>query len=196
MSVPTLIIFAGPNGSGKTTAAEKYLKEASALFSDFINTDEIARGLSPFNPESARVSAGKIFFERFDDFIGQRKSFAFETTLSGSSHAKRIKAAKDAGYKIHMVYFYIDDPLLSIARIKIRVEQGGHDVPDEDVKRRYNRSLYHLMNTYWDLCDTIEVYDAAYENSLIAYKSEIGVSFSPASQYWNKISQYKDERTE
>lgn len=193
MAQPTLIIFAGANGSGKTTAAEKYLKEPGALFTDFINTDEIARGLSPFNPEAARISAGKIFFERFDEFVEQRKSFAFETTLAGNSHAKYIQKAKRAGYEVHMMYLYLDDPLLNVTRIKIRVKQGGHNVPEDVVKRRYKRSLYHLMNTYWDLCDTIQIYNAAYENRLIAHKIWGGVAYSPTDDDWKVIKSYRDE---
>jgi len=192
--MPTLIIFAGANGSGKTTAAERYLKEPNALFTDFINTDEIARGLSPFHPEAARVSAGKIFFERFEEFISQKKSFAFETTLAGATHARFIRQAKDAGYTVHMIYLYLDDPLLNVSRVKIRVKQGGHNVPEEDIKRLYKRSLYNLMNTYWDLCDTIQIYNAGYENKLIAHKVEWGgVSYSTEDSDWKNIKSYRDE---
>lgn len=198
MSQPKLIIFAGANGSGKTTAAEQYLKQPDAPFTDFINTDEIARGLSPFEPEAARISAGKIFFERFDEFIERRKSFSFETTLSGSVHAKYIQKAKDAGYAVHLVYLYLDDPLLSMARVKIRVQQGGHGVPQEDVKRRFKRSLYNLMNTYWHLCDTVEIVDAnraKYE--LFAYKDpkDGSAAFNPVYRdYWLKIRSYYERK--
>lgn len=193
MISPTLIIFVGANGSGKTTAAERYLKEPKALFTDFINTDEIARGLSPFEPEAARVSAGKIFFERFDEFVRQKKSFAFETTLAGTIHAKYIRKAKDAGYRVYMVYLYLDDPLLNVARVNIRVKQGGHNVPEEDIKRRYKRSLYNLMNTYWHLCDTVEIVDAsAAKYELFAYKDhDGGAVYNPIyKEYWLKIRNY------
>lgn len=196
MSTPTLIIFAGANGSGKTTAAQKYLKEPGALFTDFINTDKIAEGLSPFQPEAARVSAGKIFFERFDEFVEQRKSFAFETTLAGKTHAKYIQKAKDAGYSVCMVYLYVDDPLLNMARVKIRVKHGEHNVPDEDIKRRYKRSLYNLVNTYWYLCDTVEIVDTnTDEYELFAYKSKDGsTKYRDYKGYWKKIRDYLDER--
>lgn len=198
MSSPSLIIFAGANGSGKTTAAEKYLKEPGALFTDFINTDKIAEGLSPYNPESARVSAGKIFFKRFDEFVEQRKSFAFETTLSGTSHAKYIRHAKDSGYKVSLVYLYLDNPLLNMARIKMRVKEGGHNVPEEDVKRRYKRSLYNLMNTYWHLCDTVEIVDAnANHYELFVYKDtkDDSAIFNPAyKDYWLKIRSYYERK--
>lgn len=194
MTQPKLIIFAGANGSGKTTAAEKYLKEPNAVFSDFINTDKIAEGLSPYNPEVARVSAGKLFFERFHDYVEERKSFAIETTLSGSAHIKLIIQAKKAGYKVHMIYLYVENPLLNTARVELRVQQGGHNVPEKDIKRRYDRSLYNLMNAYWDICDSIEIYDTAYENRLIAHKTRIGVSYPRDDKHWKKIVVFRDER--
>ncbi len=193
MPNPTLIIFAGANGSGKTTAAQEYLNAPEAIITDFINTDKIAAELNPNDVDSVRISAGKIFFERFDEMIALRKSFAIETTLSGISHVKKIKQAIQAGYTVHMIYIYVDDPLLNKARVKIRVKQGGHNVPENVIEKRYFRSLYHLMNTYWNLCYTIEIYDTAYANKLIALKSPIGL-FCMQEDLWKKIKAYRDER--
>ncbi|PZQ47871.1 MAG: zeta toxin [Micavibrio aeruginosavorus] len=191
MPDPTLIIFAGANGSGKTTAAEEYLKQPDAPFTHFINTDEIARGLSPFDLDAASIPAARIFYQRFSEFIAEGKSFAIETTLSGVTHANLLKTAKQAGYFISMVYFYLPDPLLNVARVKLRVAQGGHDVAEENIKRRYKRSLYNLMNKYWDLCDIIQVYDK--DNMRIAHKTSIGLSFNPENEDWKKIKEYASE---
>lgn len=156
---PTLIIFAGANGSGKTTAAEYLLPRLGVK--EFVNADEIARGLSPFNPAGQRIESGKLVLKRIDKLLADGKSFAIETTLSGGTLASRLKKAQSIGLAVEMHYIFSSDVRLNLARIKQRVLQGGHHVPAEDVRRRYWRSLQNLIKTYVNICDRLVVYDMA-----------------------------------
>lgn len=155
-SKPKLIIFAGANGSGKTTAAKFLLPKLKVK--EFVNADEIAQGLSPLNPSEQGVAAGKLVLQRIDQFIGARKSFAIETTLSGKTLVSLIRKASEFGYVIEMHYIFCSDVRINLARIKQRVKQGGHHVPADDVRRRYWRSLRNLA-PYTKVCNTIIVYD-------------------------------------
>lgn len=155
MTDKKLFIIAGANGSGKTTLAKEVLPEYSL---EFINADEIARSINPQNIESVKVTAGKIVLKKLDDSLSKGVSIAIESTLSGNFLLKYIKRAKDLGYQIAIIYVFLDTPLFNIKRIKARVRNGGHDVPDEDVIRRYNRSLYNFWNKYKALVDSWEVH--------------------------------------
>ena len=193
---PTLLILAGANGSGKTTIAERLIPHKR--FKDFINADEIARGLSPFDPTSQRIEAGRITLQRQKDCINQNKSFAIETTLSGKSLAQLIKLAKQNNYQIQLMYIYISDIRVNLNRIKERVQQGGHAVPVKDAKRRYLRSLNNLFHIYYDLCDIISLYDNT-EGAphLIAFKPshEQGLYVTNVDTWKNmmKLAGFKDE---
>lgn len=154
---PTLIIFAGANGSGKTTAARHLLPREHIL--EFVNADEIARGLSPLNPSGQAVRAGRLVLERMENLIESKESFAVETTLSGQGLARYLKLAKAAGYTIKMNFLYTDDIRINIKRIRERVKQGGHGVPPVDVRRRYGRGLHNFYKTYLHLCDEVGVYN-------------------------------------
>jgi predicted ABC-type ATPase len=156
---PKLILFAGANGSGKTTLAEKYLPYAKVK--EFVNADSIAKGLSPLNPDSQKIKAGKLALLRTRELIGKGEDFAIETTLSGVTLAKILKEAKEKNYQIRLFYFCTTDVRINIKRIKLRVKQGGHHVPSEDVKRRYKGSLYNLFHLYFGLCDIISIDDTS-----------------------------------
>ncbi len=188
----TLIIFAGANGAGKTTAAE-YLLPKEKL-KEFVNADEIARGLSPFNPAEQRVEAGRLMLSRIRRLLKEGKSFAFETTLASRSFALLIKEAKEKGYKITLYYLFTDDVRINLKRIAYRVKQGGHNVPTADVRRRYGRSLQNLLHLYWDLCDIIAIYDVsgtALKN--IAVKTSDGAFKITDAALWSNIKK-KAER--
>ena len=150
--MPNLYIISGCNGAGKTTASFTILPEMLDC-KEFVNADEIAKGLSPFQPESVSFHAGRIMVERIDELLNSGVDFAFETTLTTLSYLNTIKAAKEKGYSINLLYFWLNDVNLAIERVKIRVSEGGHNIPEETIRRRYFRGIYNLSNRFIGLCD-------------------------------------------
>jgi len=146
-------IIAGPNGSGKTTFAIKFLPEY-ARCPNFINSDLIAQGLSPFSPGAAAIKAGKLVLEQIHQFANRAVDFAFETTLSGKLYVNLFKSLKEKGYKINVFFLWIPDADLAISRIKSRVVEGGHNVPVQDVVRRFSRSISNFFRLYQPLVDS------------------------------------------
>lgn len=153
-----IYIIAGPNGSGKTTFAMKFLPEYVKCL-NFINADLIARGLAPFGPEQAALKAGKLVLRQIKEYSEKEADFAFETTLSGRSYYKLLKHLKNSGYGLNLFFLWIPSPGLSIARIKDRVAQGGHNVPAEDVRRRFGRGIRNFLGLYEKLFDTWMLFD-------------------------------------
>ena len=158
MSKLNLLVIAGSNGAGKTTFAKNFLKKYPNC-EQFINSDLIASGLSPIRPESASIEAGKFMLTKINKLMKEKQNFSFETTLSGKLYLRIFKMAKKQGYQIHLVYLYLESPDFAIKRIKERVNHGGHNVDDKDVKRRFYRSLNNLFNLYWDIFDAIDIID-------------------------------------
>ena len=152
-----MYIIAGPNGSGKSTFAQEFVHEKNLTF---VNADIIAQELEP-NKLTPRVmvDAGKIFFQRIERLAQEKSPFVIETTLSGKYTTKLIDRLKRGNYHIKLVYIFVETPLLSIERIKIRVLNGGHHVPDVDVMRRFMRSKMNFWNIYRTLVDSWELYD-------------------------------------
>lgn len=146
-------IIAGPNGSGKTTFANKFLPEY-AKCPNFVNADLIAQGLSPFSPQLAAIKAGKLVLEQVHTMADRNVDFAFETTLSGKSYAAFLKILKNKGYSVHLFFLWIPNVDIALARIKERVTDGGHDVPAQDVKRSFYRGLSNLFKLYRLLLDS------------------------------------------
>ena len=153
-------IIAGSNGSGKTTFAAKFLPDY-AKCPNFINADLIAQGLSPFSPRNAAIKAGKLVLGQINEFSGKGDSFAFESTLAGKSYVNLFKKLRSKGYKIHLFFLWIPDAELGIARIKDRVKDGGHDVPIQDVKRRFKRSICNFFRLYQSLSDSWMLFNNA-----------------------------------
>lgn len=145
-----LYIIAGANGSGKSTLASELLPEEKL---EFLNADEIAKEISPQNIESVRISAGKEVYKRLDFFLANNVSFAIETTLAGNNHIKTIKRARNLNYQIALIYSFVDSPEMCIKRIKTRVLNGGHNIPDGDVIRRFFRSKDNFWFKYKDIVD-------------------------------------------
>jgi predicted ABC-type ATPase len=138
-----IVIIAGPNGSGKTTFAEQFLPR-EAECTDFINADLIARGLSPFDPDRASIQAGKIMLGQMAQMVKRRESFAFETTLSGRNYIRHIRRWKQIGYHVKLIFLSLPSADLAVARVKGRAAQGGHNVPEPVIRRRYDAGLRNL----------------------------------------------------
>ena len=150
-----LYIVAGPNGSGKSTFAYQLLPIKNL---EFLNADEIANEINPKAIDKVKITAGKEYFKRLNKFFNNNKSFIIETTLSGQMLVKIIQKAKKLNYEIPLIYVFVDNPQICIERIKVRVKKGGHNIPDEDVIRRFQRSKNNFWNKYKDLVDEWAVY--------------------------------------
>ena len=159
-----------PTARGRRPSSSVFAPRHLALL-DFVNADEIARGLSPLAPERAQIEAGRIMLERIRQFISQRKSFAMETTLSGRTYRLILKQAKEAGYATHLDFLALPSVEDSIRRVANRVQQGGHNVPEADLRRRFRLGLSNLFNLYRPYCDTWNLYLNSDDATLIAHGS-------------------------
>jgi predicted ABC-type ATPase len=156
--MPNLFIIAGSNGSGKTTTAMTLLPQYLRV-REFVNADEIARGLSPFYPDGVAMQAGRIMLERMHALVAAQEEFAFETTLASKTFASFIKKAKTSGYKVHLIFLWIADPLISIQRVALRVSRGGHHIPENVIRRRHAGGIHNFKEIYMHLVDSWELYD-------------------------------------
>ncbi len=164
-------IIAGPNGSGKTTFANEFLPvEAECL--NFINADLIAQGLAPFQPEKMGIEAGRLLIQHIDECVRKNESFAFETTLSGKGYEKKIKKWKSEGYEIIIYYLKLPSVDIAIERVKLRVAQGGHDVPQQDIERRFDRSWSNFEKIYKSLADSWIIFDTSGSEPVVLDESE------------------------
>ncbi len=150
---PQVHIIAGPNGSGKTTFASKFLPKYADCPS-FINADTIARGLAGFSPDAVALKAGRILLEQIESYASRNVDFAFETTLSGINYLARLKNLKKRGYAIHLFFLWVPDVRLSLARIASRVKRGGHDIPEKVVRRRFHKGIVNLFGHYRPILDS------------------------------------------
>ncbi|MEO6016741.1 MAG: zeta toxin family protein [Polaromonas sp.] len=157
---PTVVVIAGPNGAGKSTAAPFLLKQALGIL-EFVNADQIATGLSAYSPETVSFEAGRIMLKRLRELAGAHVSFAFESTLSSRTFALFLRSCKAKGYKIQIFYVALPSAELAVNRVALRVKQGGHNIPQTDVERRFERSLHNLYALYLPLADRWTVLDNA-----------------------------------
>ncbi len=155
---PTLAIIAGPNGAGKSTLAPALIHKQRGI-DYFVNADTIARGLAAFAVEKVAISAGRVMLDWLHELGERGESFAFETTLASRSFAPWIAKLVQAGYEFHLLYVWVPDPSLSVMRVASRVREGGHFVPDDDVQRRWARSLNNFFELYQPLTTQWQVYD-------------------------------------
>ena len=153
-----ILIIAGPNGAGKTTFARSFLLNEADV-SIFINADLIAAGLSPLQPESEAMGAGRMMLSMIDDHVRRGDSFAFETTLSGRGYARMILEWRVLGYWVKLFFLRLDSPETAIARVRQRMSEGGHHVPDEVIRRRFHGGLNNFESVYRDLVDEWALYD-------------------------------------
>ena len=147
-----LFIIAGPNGAGKTTASYTILPEIFHI-QEFVNADEIAKGLSPFNPDAAGLKAGRIMLNRINELLNKGLSFAFETTLSTKSYVGFVKKAQEQGYEVVLLFLALDSIELAQKRVEVRVKEGGHNIPKDVIERRYTKGLSNLFNLYIPIVD-------------------------------------------
>lgn len=153
-----IFIISGPNGAGKTTFATEYLpKEASCPV--FVNADLIASGLSPFQPELVAIRSGRIMLEQIRAHVEREASFAFETTLSGLGYAGMIRNWQEKGYKVKLFFLRLPSLEMAVARVRQRVLEGGHNVPEEVIRRRFDKGWYNFKHLYCDLVDEWALYD-------------------------------------
>jgi predicted ABC-type ATPase len=159
-ATPSVVVLGGPNGAGKSTAAPRLLK-GSLRVEEFVNADTLAQGLSAFRPEDAAIEAGRIMLARLDLLESQRKSFAFESTLASQTLVRRLDRLKGAGYRVHVLFLWLPTVDMALARVAQRVRNGGHDVPAEAVKRRFERGLHNFFTLLRPLATTWRLYDAS-----------------------------------
>lgn len=156
--MPNLYIIAGCNGAGKTTASMTILPEILDC-QEFVNADEIARGLSPFQPEKVAFEAGRIMLNRMNHLLEKGEDFAFETTLSARSYVNFIKRAREKGYKVTLVFVWLESVELAKQRVAERVKKGGHSIENDVIERRYKAGLKNLNELYIPICDDWIVFD-------------------------------------
>jgi len=156
--MPHLYIIAGPNGAGKTTAAMTLLPEYLHV-REFVNADEIARGLSPFNVEGVAMEAGRIMLERLNALLQENKDFAFETTMASKTFVSFIRRAQAKGYKVHLLFLWLPSVAFAQKRVASRVKAGGHNIPKEIISRRYHAGLKNLFTLYMPIVNAWSVFD-------------------------------------
>jgi len=165
-----LFIIAGCNGAGKTTASLTILPEVLNC-KEFVNADYIAKGLSPFNVDSVAFEAGRIMLTRIDELLNKNFDFAIETTLATKTYFSLIKKAHLLNYKVHLIFFWLNSAQLAKERVKQRVENGGHDIPEDVIERRYKNGLTNFNSIYSQCVDSWMIYDNSTNfPALIAFK--------------------------
>jgi predicted ABC-type ATPase len=185
--MPWLWMIAGANGAGKTTGSRLLLpKELGCL--EFVNADLIAAGLSPYNTAGVAVRAGRLMLERIELLLKNKQSFAFETTGASLTFVSFINRAKQAGYQFGLLYIWLPSPAIAVARVAARVRQGGHFVPEEDVRRRWQRGKNNVLQHYWPMAQEAHVYNGVLENAPIAEKKNTLLTIHQSS-IWKEIQQ-------
>ncbi len=161
-----ILVIAGPNGAGKTTFATEFLpNEAGCPL--FVNADLIAAGLSPFQSDHVAVQAARLMLRHIDEHARRGRSFAFETTLSGRRHARLIPRWQERGYRVKLFFLRLPTPEAAIARVAQRVSEGGHDVPEPVIRRRFDAGWRNFEGVYRDIVDAWALYDNSGEAPLL-----------------------------
>ena len=162
MAEKNLYIISGCNGAGKTTASYSVLPKLLDC-KQFVNADEIAKGLSPFCPESVAIQAGKLMLLRIDELLASDETFSIETTLATRSYSELVKRAQEKGYKVTLLYFWLNSPKLAVERVARRVREGGHNIPKDVIYRRYEKGLKNLFNIFIPIVDSWMIVDNGVE---------------------------------
>ncbi len=157
-TAPRVIVIAGPNGSGKSTAAPDLLRDYLQI-SEFVNADVIAQGLSGFNSDAMALGAGRIMLQRLKQLASQKSDFAFETTLATRTYARWLSQLRQDGYRVHLVFLWLPSEEMAVARVASRDQRGGHDIPEDVIRRRYHAGLRNFFSLYRPVVDEWRVYD-------------------------------------
>ncbi|MDE7336281.1 MAG: zeta toxin family protein [Muribaculaceae bacterium] len=192
MHKPTLYIIAGCNGAGKTTASYSVLPTLLDC-KEFVNADEIAKGLSPFNPESVAIEAGKLMLQRIELLLEQRKTFAIETTLATKSYASLVKRAQQAGYMVFLLFFWLSSPEMAIERVAKRVSEGGHNIPTETIIRRYWSGLNNFFNIFAPIVDSWMFFNNETHSTLLATEEKV-IDYNLFNQGRDIIDKLNDKK--
>ena len=192
--MPHLIIIAGPNGAGKSTTAPALLKDALSI-ENFVNADVIAEGLCAYQPEKAAIEAGRIMLKRIHQLALEQTDFAFETTLASRTFAQWIPRLKAEGYQFYLMFLWLQDAELAVLRVKERIKMGGHSVPEETIRRRYNAGLKNFFNLYAPIADVWRIYDNSDPHpSLIATKTHNNPIAIEQPAIWQHLTEtYNDQ---
>ena len=192
MKNKNLYIIAGCNGAGKTTASFTILPDILDC-KEFVNADEIAKGISPFQPEKVSLDAGRIMLNRINELIEENQNFAFETTLSTRSYRNKILAAKNKGYRVTLLFFWLQNVELAKERVKIRVEEGGHNINPDIIERRYYKGIKNLFDIYLPIIDGALIFDNSEgKHELLAEKKVDGILHVMNENKFNLLKGYYD----
>lgn len=187
-----ILMIAGPNGAGKTTATFELIAQSPNLY-EFLNADEIAKGLAPRHPESMALTASKLMIQRLKELLGAEKSFAFETTASGTNYLKHLKHAQTQGYEIHLTFLWLSNPQQAVKRVAQRVMQGGHHVDTGTITRRYYSGIKNVLNLYLPLVDTANIIDVSSGQSEMVAIKNIDQSINILKEIvWREMEQIAD----
>lgn len=190
MADSRLYIIAGCNGAGKTTASYTILPEILQC-REFVNADEIAKGLSPFNPESMAIKAGRLMVDRINELLGMSASFALETTLSTRSYTSLINKAHEIGYKVSLIYFWLQSPELAEMRVAKRVKEGGHNIPTPVLRRRYRSGIENLFQLYMPIVDYWMVFDNSQPTRVMVAEGGLNIETNIIeNEIFENIKQY------
>ena len=189
--MPRMYIISGCNGSGKTTASYMLLPELLDC-SEFVNSDEFAKSLAPFHPETAYITASRYMLKKLRYLFARREDFCIETTLATRSLLKMVRTAQDQGYFVTVVYLWLSDPEIAVQRVAARVEAGGHDVPPDVIRRRYYTGLEYFFDLYSPVCDKWMLVDnSTNEFRIVAEGSAKGTTVRDLTLY-NQIKETND----
>ncbi len=185
-----LYIISGCNGAGKTTASYTVLPEILQC-KEFVNADEIAKGLSPFNPENVAIEAGRIMLSRIEELLNRNDTFSIETTLATKSYINLVKKAQEKGYCVNLIFFWLETPELAIQRVAERVSKGGHNIPSDVIKRRYISGIRNLFNIFMKEVDIWTIYDNSRNPRVFVAKGGKNIGFKIFSEtIYNKIKSH------
>jgi predicted ABC-type ATPase len=186
--VPDIFVIGGPNGSGKSTTARELLPDYLGCM-EFVNADEIACGLSAFRPETVAWQAGRAMLDRLNQLASETVDFAFETTLASRTFAPWLRQRQLEGYRVHVFYLWLPNPELAVARVALRVQAGGHNVSESDIRRRYERGRRNFFELYAPLANTWELYDNSISEPRLVALGRLGQAAKVLTpQLWHTIT--------